>query len=107
MTSNVIPYLPNADSAFWMKNKVSERYPHIYQAVKLMFVAFPSSYLVEKGFSVVINLLTKQRNRPEIATKGDLRLSLTQLEPDVIKLAKSHQCQGSHVPTYITTSTST
>ena len=65
-----------------------------------MFVGFPSSYLVEKGFSAVISLLTKQRNRLEISTKGDLRLLLTQLEPDVVKLAKSHQSQGSHAPTY-------
>ncbi|KAI6648347.1 SCAN domain-containing protein 3-like [Oopsacas minuta] len=43
-------------SAFWMKKEVSERYPHIFQTVKLMFVAFPSSYLVEKGFSTVVNL---------------------------------------------------
>ena len=83
-----------------MRNEVSEQYPHIYQAIKLMFVAFPSSYLVEKGFSAVITLLTKQRNRLEISTKGDLRLLLTQLVPDIIKLAKSHQSQGSHVPTY-------
>ena len=87
-------------SEFWMKNEVSERYLHIYQAVKFMFVPFPSSYLVEKGFSAVISLLTKQRNRLEISTKGDLRLLLTQLEPDVVKLAKSHKSQGRHAPTY-------
>ena len=34
-------------SAFWIKMEVSERYPHIYQTVKLMFVAFPSSYLAD------------------------------------------------------------
>ena len=62
-----------------MKIEVSEHYPHICQAAKLTFVAFPSSNLVEKGFSAVINLLTKQRDRLEIATKGDLRLLMTQL----------------------------
>ena len=87
-------------NAFWMRNEVSEQYPHIYQAIKLMFVAFLSSYLVENGFSAVFTLLTKQRNRLEISTKGDLRLFLTQLVPEIIKLAKSHQSQGSHVPTY-------
>ena len=80
-------------NAFWMRNEVSEQYPHIYQALKLMFVAFPSSYLIEKGFSAVITFLTKHRNRLEISTKGDLRLLLTQLVPDIIKLAKSHQSQ--------------
>ena len=70
-----------------------------------MFVAFTSSYLVENGFSAVITLLTRQRNRLEISTKGDLRLLLTQLVPDIIKLAKSNQSQGSHVPTYTWTPT--
>ena len=77
-----------------MKKEVSERYSHIYQTVKLMFVA------LKLMFVAVVNLLTKQRNRLEIATTGDLRLFITQLEPDVVKLAKSHQSQGSHVPTY-------
>ena len=54
------------------ERKVSERYPHIYQTVKLMFVAFPPSYLFEKGFSTIVNLLTEQRNRLEISTRGDL-----------------------------------
>ena len=47
-------------SAFWMKKEVSECYPHIYQTVKLMFVAFPSSYLVEREFSTVIHLKYQQ-----------------------------------------------
>ena len=81
------------------KEKVSELYPHIYKTVKLMFVAFPPSYLVEKGFSTIVNLLTEQRNRLERSTRCDLRPFLAQLEPDVVKLAKSHQSQGSHVPT--------
>ena len=34
-------------SAFWMKKEASERYPHIYQIAKLMFVAFPLSYLLK------------------------------------------------------------
>ncbi|KFD53934.1 hypothetical protein M513_05201 [Trichuris suis] len=40
--------------------------------------------------------LTKCRNRMDVATRGDLRLSLSNLEPDIMKLAKKRQPQGSH-----------
>ena len=63
------------------------------QRTKLLILAFPTSYLVEKGFSAVMRLHTKQRNRLQITKLGDLRLMLTKFEPDVAKLADG-QCQG-------------
>ncbi|KFD59845.1 hypothetical protein M514_27982 [Trichuris suis] len=59
------------------------------------FIAFPPTYLVECGFSKAA-ALTKSRNRMVVATRGDLRLSLFNLEPDITKLAKKCQPQGSH-----------
>ncbi|KFD49647.1 hypothetical protein M513_09479 [Trichuris suis] len=58
-------------------------------------LAFPSTYLVECGFSKAA-ALTKSRNRMDAATRGDLRLSLSNLQPDIMKLAKKCQPQGSH-----------
>ena len=69
---------------------------HALQRSKLLIIAFPTSYLVEKGFSTVMGLHTKQRNRLDIVKNGDLRLMLTNFEPDVAKLAGDHQPQGSH-----------
>ncbi|XP_068229546.1 SCAN domain-containing protein 3-like [Palaemon carinicauda] len=80
--------------AFWPKEQ--DKYPHLWKKIKLLLLAFPSSYLVEKGFSVVLQLLTRQRNRLQICKRGDLRLCLSNIEPDIIKLASSHQAQGSH-----------
>ncbi|KFD50621.1 hypothetical protein M513_08428 [Trichuris suis] len=40
--------------------------------------------------------LTKSRNRTDIAARGDLRLSLSDLKPNIAKLAEKHQPQGSH-----------
>ncbi|KRX95335.1 hypothetical protein T4E_8787 [Trichinella pseudospiralis] len=40
-------------------------------------LAFLSSYLVERGFSVVTDFLTKRRSRLQIVKRGDLRLFLT------------------------------
>ena len=58
--------------------------------VRLLFIAFFSSYVVEKAFSSVINILSKIYNL-DICKGGDLKLYLTDLEPDIEKLASSHQ----------------
>jgi len=71
-------------------------YPQLWKEVELLIMAFPSTYQVEKGFSAVQQLLTKSRNKLEICERGDLRLMLTSIEPDIISLAGKHQPQGSH-----------
>jgi hypothetical protein len=64
-------------------------YPQLWKEVELLIMAFPSTYLVEEGFSTVQLLLTNSRNKLEICERGDLRLILT-------SLAENHQPQGSH-----------
>ena len=83
-------------STFWVQKKNILRWPQLWERSKLLIIAFPTSYLVEKGFSTVMGLHTKQRNRLDIVKNGDLRLMLTNFEPDVAKLAGDHQPQGSH-----------
>jgi len=72
------------------------KYPALWKDVKLLILSFPTSYLVEKGFSAVSTILTKKRNRMSITDRGDLRLYLTKLMPDITNIAKNHQCQPSH-----------
>jgi hypothetical protein len=60
-----------------------------------LLVAFPISYLVESGFSVVIQLLSKQWNRLQI-TERDLRLLLSDFRPDIVKLVSLQQAHPSH-----------
>nr|CAH7720005.1 unnamed protein product [Callosobruchus chinensis] len=55
-----------------------------------------SSYLVKRGFSAVTNFLTKKRNRLDIISRGDLRLTLTKLTPNVDNLLLKHQVHPSH-----------
>jgi hypothetical protein len=62
----------------------------------LYFIAVPTSYLVEFGFSWVTYLLTKVRNRLDVVKRSDLGLSLTTLQPDTQKLASVHQAQATH-----------
>jgi len=40
--------------AFWPKEQFKN--PHLWEKIKLLLLAFPSSYLVEKGFSSVLQL---------------------------------------------------
>ncbi|GFS64816.1 uncharacterized protein TNCV_2000451 [Trichonephila clavipes] len=68
----------------------------IFNDLKEFLIAFPSSYLVERDFSAVANLLTKKRNRLDITNREDLRLNLTKVMPNVQKLLLQHQVPPSH-----------
>ena len=45
---------------FWLQKEIPTAYPQIWAVIQKLLIAFPSSYLVERGFSVVTNLLTKK-----------------------------------------------
>ena len=81
---------------FWLQKKISEHYPALWKTVKMLVIAFPTSYLVERGFSAVAQLVSKQRNRLQITERGDLRLRLSDFQPYVQKLISLHQAHPSH-----------
>ncbi|XP_076069214.1 protein FAM200A-like [Oratosquilla oratoria] len=56
----------------WINQDVYEKYSLIWKEVKLLLLAFPTSYLVETGFSRVIHLLPKTRNRLGIEKKESI-----------------------------------
>ncbi|KFD47651.1 hypothetical protein M513_11442 [Trichuris suis] len=72
--------------AFWLQRVVPHLYPGLWNVVRKLLISFPSSYLAERGFIVVADLLTKKRNKLQIVNRGDLRLRLTSIEPDIEKL---------------------
>ncbi|XP_010775064.1 zinc finger BED domain-containing protein 5-like, partial [Notothenia coriiceps] len=76
--------------------KYSQRYPALWEKARLLLLAFPTTYLVEQGFSQVLHMQSKYRNRLNLTTSGALRLKLSSLQPAVKKLAENHQAQGSH-----------
>ena len=90
------PRFKKSDQYFWLQKEISERYPALWKKVKMLVIAFPTSYLVERGFSAVAQLLSKQRNRLQITERGDLRLRLSDFQPDVEKLISLHQAHPSH-----------
>jgi hypothetical protein len=67
------PKFKKSHQEFWLQKEIPDRYPAVWREIKKLLI----SYLVERGFSVV--------ERLEITQRGDLRLSLTEIKPDIAK----------------------
>ena len=80
----------------WLSSQVERKYPNICTSARELLIPFPSSYLVECGFSAVGILLDGKRNRLGITKRENLRLKLTKLSPRIKDLCRQHQVQGSH-----------
>ncbi|CAH1983266.1 unnamed protein product [Acanthoscelides obtectus] len=59
----------NGYQQFWLQNNIRVTYPVLWNIARKFLISFPSSYLVERGFSAVTNLLTKKRNRLDIISR--------------------------------------
>ncbi|KAK2704319.1 hypothetical protein QYM36_016648 [Artemia franciscana] len=66
-----------------------------YNIWKTADVATKNPLLWDKAHRVP-QMLSKARNRLDIVKRGDLRLSLTSIDPNIKKLVVKHQPQGSH-----------
>ena len=80
----------------WKTNDVATKYPLLWDKAQFYVIAFPTSCLVQAAFSRISQILLRDCNRLEIVKRGDLRLSLTSIEPNINKLAEKNQPQGSH-----------
>jgi hypothetical protein len=85
----------NGYQEFWLQ-RLPVLYPALWAASKKFSIAFPSSYLAERGFSVVSNLLTKKRNRLSVVERGDLRLLMNNFSIFGAIFVSLHQAQPSH-----------
>ncbi|XP_047145896.1 zinc finger BED domain-containing protein 5-like [Hydra vulgaris] len=86
----------NGFQQFWMQNIIPFTYPVLWNIARKFLISFLSLYLVERGFSVVTDLLTKKRNRLDIISRGDLRLNLMKLAPNVDNSLLKDQVHRSH-----------
>jgi zinc finger BED domain-containing protein 5/7/8/9 len=80
----------------WQRVGMASSYPKLWAKMHSLLLAFPTSYLVECGFSAALNLITNQRNRLDIIERGDLRLYLTKIKVNLDSIVRQHQAQGSH-----------
>ena len=65
----------------WQNQKMPNPYPNTCKIIFELLITFPTSHLVEAGFSAVNKILTK-RNALEIYERGDIGLMLTKIEPN-------------------------
>ena len=81
----------------WLCDETQTKFPNTTSFARKLLLPFPSSYLAKCSFSAVTDLLLKKRNRLSITKRGDLRLNLTKLVPNIKSLFSRHEAQGSHI----------
>ena len=74
--------------------KCKKIYKKLSKFALSVLVPFASTYLCESGFSTLVLIKTKMRNKLDVA--DDMRLALSKTEPDIIKLTNELQAQPSH-----------
>jgi hypothetical protein len=77
---------------FWLS--IKKEHPELTKVALKILIPFSTSYNCEKGFSTMVNLKTKSRNR--LALENDIILCLTKINPDILQLVNSKQVQVSH-----------
>ncbi|CDW52981.1 hypothetical protein TTRE_0000124401 [Trichuris trichiura] len=73
-----------------LQKEVPELYPGVWDMVKKLLICLLSSSLVEQVFSIVTDLVTKKRSQLQVVRRGDLRLRVTSIEPNINRLVQSH-----------------
>ena len=79
--------------SFWIS--VQQEYPVISEIAVSILLQFSTSYLCELGFSTLNNIKTKKRERL-LGIEEEMRVSLSELRPNIEKVAKKNQAQISH-----------
>ena len=79
-------------SHFWVRLKDS--YPQATETPLHILIFFVSTYLCKSGFSSLIQIKAKHRNR--LAVEDDLRCALSQTTPHIQLLSENKQEEISH-----------
>ena len=71
-----------------------DSYPKMTKKTIQGILPFVSTYLCKSGFSTLLQIKTKQRNRLDV--KNDVRCALSNTFPRIYELSKKKQSQVSH-----------
>ena len=83
----------NCLEQFWCKQAIS--YPKIRNIALRYLMLFSTTYLCEQGFSALLTLKNKSRNRLHVS--DDMRVALSKnISPRIKELVKKMQAQKSH-----------
>ena len=77
---------------FWCA--MYQTYPNVTMLAFRVLLPFASTYLCESGFSTLLHIKTKARNR--LYVEDDMRLALANTQPRILKLVAQMQAQPSH-----------
>jgi len=83
----------NSYVEFWLNLK-NTSFEDMSQKTITILLPFATTYLCEMGFSAYMATKTKYRDRLNV--EPDLRIQLSQIEPDIAKLSNNKQPQKSH-----------
>ncbi|XP_029632961.1 SCAN domain-containing protein 3-like [Octopus sinensis] len=92
----IMRYRRKGKEGLWHHQSILNSYPNLWKRLILLLLAFPTSYLVESGFSHAGTLIFYKRIGLDVTQRGDLRLKLTSLKSNVSALAALHQTHSSH-----------
>ena len=81
---------------YWSNVNINNKYPKPNAAIERFLLVFPFAYMVEAGFGHANSILTKERNRINLEERGDLRLKLINIQPNISTLDCTHQALSSH-----------
>jgi hypothetical protein len=70
----------------WTSSPVKRECSELYNGGLKIIIQFASTYLCEKGFSSLIQIKTKYRNRLDVLVYDDLRPKLTSIHPNIEEL---------------------
>ena len=79
-------------SQFWYAMRKS--YPQLSKLAFQILLPFASTYLCESGFSVLVHIEMKARNRRKV--EDDMKLALCNTQPQIFKMSVQLQSQASH-----------
>jgi hypothetical protein len=82
----------NSVGNFWCS--VSEAYPRLAKRAVNTIIPFATTYLCESGFSALVSIKTKSRNRLNV--RDDMRVCLSKTTPQFALLVQNKQEQHSH-----------
>ena len=85
-------FLEKSLSQFWVSMQLP--YPKISRAALKIVVPFVSTYLCERGFSTLVQIKTKARNKLDV--QDHMRLALCHTQPRIKKLCAELQAHPSH-----------
>ena len=78
---------------FWINENNVAEYPVLSGEAEPFLLAFPSLYMVQAGFIHANVVLTKQRNIMNLEERGDLRLKITNPQPNILVFFESYQAR--------------